>query len=147
MITLRSANDTFAFGEALAPFVGVGDVITLSGPLGAGKTSLARGILAGLGLLEEAPSPSFPVVISYELPDLRLPVWHVDLYRIERETEIYELGLADALTSGALIIEWPERLPHRRWDGALQLRLEIELNDARGLTAVVPPAWEKRWQF
>ena len=73
-----------------------GDVITLSGPLGAGKTSIARGLLAALGLAGEAPSPTFAIVQPYAPPETRLPVMHVDLYRIEHPDEIEELGLDEA---------------------------------------------------
>ena len=73
-----------------------GDVITLSGPLGAGKTSIARGLLAALGLAGEAPSPTFAIVQPYAPPETRLPVMHVDLYRIEDPDEIEELGLDEA---------------------------------------------------
>ncbi len=79
-------------------FVGAGDVITLSGPLGAGKTSIARGLLAALGLEGEAPSPSFAIVQPYAPPEVRFPVLHVDLYRIDDPDEIEELGLDDALS-------------------------------------------------
>ncbi|WP_375393164.1 tRNA (adenosine(37)-N6)-threonylcarbamoyltransferase complex ATPase subunit type 1 TsaE, partial [uncultured Sphingomonas sp.] len=74
---------TEAFGRALAGIVRTGDVVTLSGPLGAGKTSIARGLLAALGLAGEAPSPSFAIVQPYAPPEVRLPVLHVDLYRID----------------------------------------------------------------
>ncbi|MFT2568531.1 tRNA (adenosine(37)-N6)-threonylcarbamoyltransferase complex ATPase subunit type 1 TsaE, partial [Escherichia coli] len=67
-----------------------------SGPLGAGKTSLARGLLAALGLIGEAPSPSFAIVQPYVPPEVRVPVLHVDLYRLEDVDELAELGLDDA---------------------------------------------------
>ena len=74
----------------------IGDVIALEGGLGAGKTTLARGILEGLGLQGEAPSPSFTLVQSYAPPEVRLPVWHVDLYRLSHPEEAEELGLDGA---------------------------------------------------
>ena len=83
---------TEALGARLAGLARPGDVITLEGPLGAGKTSIARGLLAALGLPGEAPSPSFAIVQPYEPPEVRFPVLHVDLYRIDDPAEIDELA-------------------------------------------------------
>ena len=135
---------TEAVGACLSDLIRPGDVITLSGPLGAGKTSIARGLLAALGLAGEAPSPSFAIVQPYAPPEVRLPVLHVDLYRIEDAAELEELGLEDALADSVLLIEWPERVPGR-WPDALALSLAIAPDGARVLTAVIPPAWERRW--
>jgi len=134
-----------AFGAALAARVAPGDVITLSGPLGAGKTSIARGLLAALGLEGEAPSPSFAIVQPYEPPEVSLPVLHVDLYRIDDPSEIDELGLDEARGDSVTLIEWPEHAPDR-WPDALALTLAPLPDGARALTAVVPPAWEARWR-
>lgn len=143
---LADQESTEAVGRALADVIRVGDVIALSGPLGAGKTSLARGLIAGLGFAGDVPSPSFGIVIPYDVPDVRLPIWHVDLYRIEDVDELAELGLDDARADGALIIEWPERMGARLWGGALRLNLAVE-GGGRRLTAAVPPPWEARWPF
>lgn len=142
---LASAAEAHAFGARLGGGLRAGDVIALAGALGAGKTTLARGILAGAGLAGEATSPTFPIVIAYAPPELRLPVWHVDLYRIEVADELDELGLDDALTDAALLIEWPERLGTRLWPDALRLALATDANGGRRLTADVPAAWETRW--
>lgn len=144
-VPLRDASETEKWGAALAEVLRPGDVVALSGPLGAGKTTLARGILAALGLEGEAPSPSFSLVIAYMPPDVRIPLWHVDLYRIEDIEEIEELGLADARADTALLIEWSERMGARLWDDALRLTLEPELTGGRRLTWAVPAAWEGRW--
>ena len=136
---------TAAFGARLAALVRPGDAIALSGPLGAGKTSLARGLLAALGLAGEAPSPSFAIVQPYAPPETRLPVLHVDLYRIEQPGELDELGLDDERAESLLLVEWPERAPERFAD-ALWLRLAIDEGGGRSLTARVPPSWEERWQ-
>ncbi len=142
---LASLDDTLALGAKLAALVRPGDVIALSGPLGAGKTSLARGLLKALGLAGEAPSPSFAIVQPYDPPEVRLPVLHVDLYRIEDPAEAAELGLDDARADSLLLVEWPERLPDRWWTDALRLSLEATPDGARALTVRVPPAWESRW--
>lgn len=135
---------TEALGAALAEVVQPGDVITLSGPLGAGKTSIARGLLSALGLEGEAPSPTFAIVQPYAPPEVRLPVLHVDLYRIEDRREIDELGLDEARSDSLLLIEWPERALGE-WPDALALSLDFAPDGGRALTARVPAAWKARW--
>lgn len=144
MISLPTAEATEAFGRALAPLLRPGDVVALQGALGAGKTTLARGVLRGLGYRGDVASPTFPIVQAYAPPDTRIPLWHVDLYRIEQAQELDELGLDDALADAAMLIEWPERLP-RLWPHALRLALAADAADSRALTAEVPPAWGSRW--
>lgn len=144
MMRFHTAADTEAFGAKLSAAVRPGDVITLSGPLGAGKTSIARGLLAALGLAEEAPSPTFAIVQPYAPPETRLPVIHVDLYRIDDPREIDELGLDEAQGDSVLLIEWPERAPGR-WPEALALSLDFAPDGGRVLTVEVPKSWEGRW--
>jgi len=141
---LADAAASEEFGARLAAMARPGDVIALSGPLGAGKTSIARGLLAALGLAGEAPSPTFAIVQPYEPPETRLPVMHVDLYRIEHIDELDELGLDEARGESVLLIEWPERAPGR-WPDALALTLDFAPDGGRRLTASVPAAWEDRW--
>lgn len=143
-IALADEAATEAFGRTLAAALRPGDVIALSGPLGAGKTVLARGVLRGLGFEGDVASPSFPIVLAYDVPDTRLPVWHVDLYRIEDPAELDELGLEEARADSILLIEWPERLPIL-WPEALHLSLAEAPSGARALTASIPPAWAGRW--
>jgi tRNA threonylcarbamoyladenosine biosynthesis protein TsaE len=140
---LRAAEETEALGRLLAGALRPGDVVALFGDLGAGKTTFTRGLLRGLGFEGDVASPTFPIVQAYE--DLALPVWHVDLYRIDTPDEVEELGLDDALVDGALVIEWPERLGAALWRHALQIRLAVEDAGVRSLTASVPTAWEGRW--
>ncbi|MBA4042591.1 MAG: tRNA (adenosine(37)-N6)-threonylcarbamoyltransferase complex ATPase subunit type 1 TsaE, partial [Sphingobium sp.] len=116
---LADPTASAAFGALLAERVQPGDVITLTGPLGAGKTSIARGLLGALGLVGEAPSPSYAIVQPYAPPELRLPVLHVDLYRITDPAELDELGLDDAADDAVLIVEWPERAGWDHWPHAL----------------------------
>lgn len=143
-ILLADADATERFGYALAPLLRAGDVVALSGALGAGKTTLARGVLRGLGFDGDVASPTFPIVQAYAPPETRLPLWHVDLYRIGRADEFEELGLDEARETAALLIEWPERLP-RLWPEALRVSLGVRAAGARALTAKVPPAWGRRW--
>ena len=139
---LADEQATEKFGRSLAGKVSPGDVVTLSGPLGVGKTALARAMLTALGHEGEVPSPTFAIVQPYE--DLPLPVWHVDLYRIENTGEIEELGL-DAAEQGLLLVEWSERAGPGAFPGALRLVMEFAAGGARRLTADVPPAWDMRW--
>ncbi len=140
---LEGPEATEAFGRQLAGRLRSGDAVALFGELGAGKTTLARGILAGLGHEGDVASPTFPIVIPYET--LAVPVWHVDLYRIEDPAELGELALDEALEDGALIVEWPERMGPALWPHSLRLTLRREGEGARALTAAVPAAWEARW--
>ncbi len=144
-ILLADPQASEAFGARLASVVMPGDVITLTGSLGAGKTSIARGLLAALGLAGEAPSPSFAIVQPYAPPETRLPVLHVDLYRIDDPAEIEELGLDDAADESVLLVEWPERAPQDYWPHALAICLEVTPAGGRALTAQVPAPWKARW--
>jgi tRNA threonylcarbamoyladenosine biosynthesis protein TsaE len=141
-VILKDEEETLAVGARLAATVRGADVITLSGPLGVGKTALARGLIGALGHQGEVPSPSFAIVQPYE--ELDPPVWHVDLYRIEDPAEIDELGLDSALDA-VLLVEWPERAGESAWADALALSLEFAQDGERILTAKVPPSWEGRW--
>ena len=140
---LGNEAETLALGGAIAALLRRGDVIALAGDLGAGKTTLSRGVLRGLGFEGDVPSPTFTIVQPYE--QLSVPVWHVDLYRIEDSSELEQLALDDAREEVAMIVEWPERMGSALWADSLQLRLQIEGVGARSLTAKVPPAWESRW--
>jgi tRNA threonylcarbamoyladenosine biosynthesis protein TsaE len=141
-MTLEDEEATARLGGKLAALVRRGDVITLSGPLGVGKTALARALITALGHGSDVPSPSFAIVQPYEALDP--PVWHVDLYRIEEVSEIDELGL-DCAAEALLLVEWPERAGSGAWPEALALSLDWGQNGDRILTAKVPPSWEGRW--
>jgi tRNA threonylcarbamoyladenosine biosynthesis protein TsaE len=142
-MTLKDERATMAFGRKLARELRAGDVVTLSGALSAGKTTLVRGLLGALGHEGEVPSPSFAIVQPYEGIDP--PVWHVDLYRIENASDLEELGLDDIRRDGVLIVEWPEHAGSDAWPEALALSLEVGDNGSRALTAQVPASWEGRW--
>lgn len=145
MIVLGTPDETLAFGRKLGTVLALGDVIALEGPLGAGKTLLAKGILAGLDYAGDVPSPSYPLVIPYEPPAVRIPLTHVDLYRLESDEALDELALDDARSDGAMVIEWPDRMGERAWPDMLVLTLTVHGDASRALTAQVPPAWERRW--
>jgi tRNA threonylcarbamoyladenosine biosynthesis protein TsaE len=139
---LENEEETAAAGARLAGLARPGDVITLSGSLGVGKTVLARGLIAALGHEGDVPSPSFAIVQPYDELDPR--VWHVDLYRIEQPSEIDELGL-DSAVDAVLLVEWPERAGRKLWPQALALSLDFADDGGRILTAHVPPSWDGRW--
>jgi tRNA threonylcarbamoyladenosine biosynthesis protein TsaE len=141
-IRLDDEAATEAFGAALAARLRPGDAVALYGTLGAGKTTLARGVLRGLGYQGDVASPTFPIVITYEPPQLRIPVWHVDLYRIECSGELQELGIDEAKDEAVLLIEWPERLG-ALWPETLKLTLAVE-GGARALEIEAPVAWQGR---
>ena len=141
-MTSHGEADTFSFGRALASGLRAGDVVLLRGDLGAGKTVLARGIAVGLGVpAEEVRSPTFTLVNPYRG---RLPVYHLDLYRIEKAADLDELGLEEILGGdGVAIVEWGERLGAWRPTRCLEIAItdlggserSFEIADARGAPA------------
>lgn len=111
---------TARLGALIAPHLRAGDVVYLSGELGAGKSSLARGLIRALTTADQdVPSPTFTLIQSYDTPKFALQ--HLDLYRIETPEETWELGLDDLLVSSVLLIEWPERLAHLGFDDRLDI--------------------------
>ncbi len=114
------------YGGRIADRLRPGDVIALSGGLGAGKTTLARAIIAALGYTLEVPSPTFTIIEAYDAPPLRLPVVHADFYRLETPQELLEIGLDEYREGAALIAEWPERGGGFENESAcLQIELQI----------------------
>lgn len=133
------------FGAQIAARLREGDVVALSGGLGAGKTTLARAILAALGHEGEVPSPTFTIVESYASPPLRLRIAHADFYRLEDPQEAQELGLDDYREGGALIAEWPERAGGFAHEpGCLAITLEIA-DEGRRAIARLGRDWIERW--
>lgn len=96
------------YGAAIAARLRAGDVVALTGGLGAGKTTLARAILAGLGHDGEVPSPTFTIIETYDSPPLRLAAVHADFYRLEDPAELAEIGLDDYREGAVLLAEWPD---------------------------------------
>ena len=134
-----------ALGTAIAAVLRPGDTIALHGDLGAGKSTLARAMIRTLAADPDldVPSPTYTLVQSYEPPDVRVPVWHIDLYRLASPNDADALGLFE--TDATLLIEWPERLGARLPADALHLTISGSGDAPRHLTWTAPPAWEGRW--
>ena len=137
-ILSRSDTETEAIGADLAARLGPGSRVLLYGELGAGKTAFVRGLAAGLGIdANEVSSPTFTLVQEYRG---RLPLYHVDLYRLA-PGEVDDLGLDALAADGVLAIEWAERMP-RDDAAAIEVRLEHAGEDQRRITVTAPTTEE-----
>jgi tRNA threonylcarbamoyladenosine biosynthesis protein TsaE len=124
-LPLPAEADTAALGARLAALARPGDCLLLSGPIGAGKSCLARAFIqARLGREEDVPSPSFTLVQVYEAGGVE--IWHADLYRLTHPDEVWELGLDQALTQAICLIEWPDRMGSHLPPDALHLALQVQ---------------------
>ena len=140
---LPTAEDTRALGAALAGVVRPGDLLVLTGPLGAGKTALTQGLGAGLGVTEPVTSPTF--VIARVHRGGRVPLVHVDAYRLGGVADVDDLDLDASTEESVTVVEWGAGLVERLADEHLEVRLDRRDDDVR--TAVlVPrgPGWEAR---
>lgn len=125
LLALATEADTAALGERLARAARAGDCILLAGPIGTGKSCLARAFIRTLcGCDEEVPSPTFTLVQVYEANGTE--IWHADLYRLTHPDEVWELGLDQAFATAICLVEWPDRLGKHRPDGAFLLALESD---------------------
>ena len=125
---LPDADATEALGHRLSALARPGDVILLEGPIGAGKSSLARAFIRDrLGNAEEVPSPTFTLVQVYDAEGVE--IWHADLYRLTHPDEVWELGLDDAFQSAICLVEWPDRLGGFAPAEALRITLEPGAED------------------
>jgi tRNA threonylcarbamoyladenosine biosynthesis protein TsaE len=121
-LSLPDPEATEALGRTLAGLARAGDVILLEGPIGAGKSCLARAFIrARLGAAEEVPSPTFTLVQVYD--DHGTEIWHTDLYRLTHPDEVWELGLDQAFQTAICLVEWPDRLGSHLPPDALRIRL------------------------
>ena len=119
----HAAADTFAIGRMLAERAVPGMILSLTGDLGAGKTELTKGFAAGLGITEPVTSPTFTILQVYE--GGRLPLYHFDLYRLEDEDELFEIGADEFFDgSGVCLVEWADRIPGAVPESAVRIRIE-----------------------
>lgn len=143
-ISLASPEATAGLGAWLAKHLRPGDTILLSGPIGAGKTHLARALiqarLAEVGVSEDVPSPTFTLVQIYEAAGTE--IWHADLYRLSHSTEVTELGLEEAFGRAICLVEWPDRLGAAAPAEALRIALAPS---ADGEARVAELAGTDRW--
>ena len=148
-INLSTLDATKDLAARIAKCLRVGDIVALKGPLGAGKTTLARYIIQGLGWMEsEIPSPTFTLAQEYDFSKFTL--WHFDMYRLEAPEDALEIGVEEAFATGVSLIEWPERLggylPLQRLDVTLSFRNNAGRDDegARQVELNVESAWADR---
>lgn len=147
-VRLISPEDTTRLAEALAPVLGAGDTILLSGDLGAGKTHFARALirarLRGSDREEEVPSPTYTLVQTYD--DGACEIWHCDLYRLSGPEDVAELGLIEAFETAICLIEWPDRLGALRPDSALEVTLTMTEGPGERMATLEAPArdWKQR---
>jgi len=143
-IALPDEAATMRLGAALARILGDGEAICLSGPLGAGKSTLARALVRALTTPDEdVPSPTFTLVQFYETASF--PLAHFDLYRLTSPVEAFESGLVEALDEGAVLIEWPQRLGGQLPADRLDIEISLEDGGARRLARLIPHgAWKGR---
>ncbi|MEP6758949.1 MAG: tRNA (adenosine(37)-N6)-threonylcarbamoyltransferase complex ATPase subunit type 1 TsaE [Actinomycetota bacterium] len=143
-IRAATADDTRDAGAALAGVLRTHDVVVLTGELGAGKTTLVQGIARGLGATEHVASPTFTLVREYVSG--RVPVAHVDLYRLQREQDVIDLALEE-LEDGerVLLVEWGDPVADLLADERLRIEFTADVDDVRHLTiATVGPSWDER---
>lgn len=140
----QTAEDTRNLGAALGRSARPGDVLWLHGELGAGKTEMTKGVAAGLACREPVSSPSFALI--HEYLTCRLPLYHIDLYRLEGRA-VLDLGLEDYLESeGVTVIEWGERLPEGYFPEGVDVTLHfVDESDARQVTLTARGPAGERW--
>ncbi len=145
-----SAEDTRALGGALARGLRAGDVVALAGDLGSGKTTLAQGVAAGLGVADHVTSPTFTLLRSYPCLDPATPTvrtfLHADVYRLEHLGEVVDLGIGELVEDGAVaVVEWGDRAEPALGRDALSVRLApAGADDERCVTITVPVSWATR---
>jgi tRNA threonylcarbamoyladenosine biosynthesis protein TsaE len=130
-ITSKAPEETRAIGEALGALVQVGDVVLLSGDLGAGKTVFVQGLATGLGYEGTVSSKSFVLLGEYEG---RLKLFHADLYRLDEPEMVEDLALDELVADGVLAVEWPERADSRLPEDGLFVRFTIEADHGRTIS-------------
>ena len=142
-ISLTNEEDSFSLAQRIAPLLKAGDVIALWGDLGAGKTTFSRGLIRALlndsGI--DIQSPTFTLVQTYEGPEF--PIWHYDMYRIEDEAEIDELGFEETI-DGLALIEWPIRMGEQLPKYRLDIKLDFTNDGRSAILTSLGEDWKNR---
>ena len=142
-ITTRESGETEAIAAALGEMLRVGDLVVLVGDLGAGKTTFAKGVARGLGVTEPVTSPTFTIVQEY---NGRVPIAHVDVYRLDRLQELHDLGFEEMLDARVVLVEWGDMIGPVLPGERLEVRLAMTDDpDERTIEFVASgPAWASR---
>jgi tRNA threonylcarbamoyladenosine biosynthesis protein TsaE len=144
-LVTTEARATQALGEALAPIFRAGDVVSLTGDLGAGKTTMVQGIARALGVTDPVVSPTFTLVREYRGI---MPIYHMDVYRLDRIQDVIDLGFDEMMDERALVlIEWGDAIQGLLPERHLQIKLSIPGDDDRRRVAISSPgaSWAARW--
>jgi tRNA threonylcarbamoyladenosine biosynthesis protein TsaE len=129
-VETRSPEETIEFGRRLATELRAGDVVALTGEIGAGKTCLVKGIALGLGVAQDVTSPTFTII--HEYCGGRLPLYHVDLYRLESTQQMIAIGIEEYLRGdGVTVIEWAEKIEALLPERTKRVRMEVVGENAR----------------
>lgn len=140
---IESEEDMIEFGGRLSRILVEGDVLALTGDLGAGKTTLSRGIIQALCGDIEVPSPTYTLVQTYDCADFEL--WHCDLYRLDKPDDVFELGLFEAMEECVCLIEWPDKMGDHLINSALTIDIQFE-GDGRNIALTGDANWQERIQ-
>lgn len=141
-LRLAAPDDTARLGRWLAGCLQPGDTVLLQGPIGSGKSHLARSVIQSwLGQLEDVPSPTYTLVQTYG--EGGAEIWHADLYRLSHPDEVIELGLDDAFGRAICLVEWPERLGRATPDSALRLTFSQD-GEGRRIVLTGSAEWAER---
>ncbi len=141
---ITSLTETKKLAAHFAKLLKIGDIIALEGNLGVGKTAFTRFLIQSLTKNnEEVPSPTFTLLQTYDTPDF--PIYHFDLYRLERPQDVYELGIEDAFAEGVSLIEWPNKMEHLLpLKKVLTIKIDLQ-NEERDFTfSSQNPSWIER---
>ena len=144
-LVTRAADETRSVAAALAELLAPGDVVNLTGELGAGKTAFVQGAAKALGVDSPVVSPTFVLVREYRG---QMPIYHVDVYRLDRLQEVFDLGFEDLLDpAGVVFVEWGDAVESLLPDSHLRIELETQEGDTRRLrVSARGPAWAARWE-
>ena len=138
-ITAKNEQEMLALGARIGAVLRAGDTVALTGELGAGKTTLIRGLIQAKLPEIEVPSPTYTLVQTYDFPDYEL--WHCDLYRLKHPDEVFEIGLMDAFGEAVCLLEWPDKIGGYLPEDALNLHIRFK---DEGRVVELGPEWEGR---